>query len=318
LAGNIKTIGPDVNSQDLNDNFSDYLAHLAETAQTDDVHGLKTLFQNQQFTNLLKGGGFASWSQGDSAPPDGWKLPGGSVSKQTGAEIGYIVRLENTVDNDAQLDQRLSQLSPFLAGKTVTAVARVKASVANRFGIRIQDYNGSGWEATSSYHSGSGDFEILSVTRTIRADATDVWFVCKTESGTATSVDIDWAMLVIGELPVAFANNPLDKALKAVDYQDSAGTNYIYGMLRIQVGIVQITGDGASQYLDKTVTYPSAFSKTLVNSITTAGFGPIVTWSIGSGTPTTTGFTARVATHDGSNLVNGTVYTAYWLSIGVN
>jgi len=40
----------------LNDNFAELYAHLADDAPNDDMHELKTLFQNQQFQNLLNNG----------------------------------------------------------------------------------------------------------------------------------------------------------------------------------------------------------------------------------------------------------------------
>jgi len=250
-------------------------AHLAETAQTDDVHGLKTLFQNQQFVNLFKNGDFASWSAGDTAAPDGWRLlNNATVAKSTNAKVGqYSAEITGDGTYAPLIEARIGVadtgqgwlLSDF-DGKTVTACAFVKTTDTTTQ-LSIWDDDGTGATSSgSNYHSGSGDWELLTVTRTLRTGLTD--FIVRLSFSTATAVfNVDSVILVFGELPVAFANHPNDQHLKAVDYQDSAGANYEYGLLKMQCGKVNLTSDTAGTAVTKTVTLPVTFTKLLAVSL---------------------------------------------------
>jgi len=245
-------------------NADDLDAHLAETAQSDDVHGLKTLFQNQQFANLLKNGDFASWSAGDTAAPDGWALDpnGSSVSRVAGIYGKNAASLTNADTYEGYMQVRIidADVLKQFSGKAVTFAALVKTTVANRVDLYIWEDDGTGYAtAKSNYHSGSDSYELLTATKQLRTGLTELVFRLHIESGSVVTADFEKAIAVFGELPAAFANHPNDQHLKAVDYQDSAGTNYEYGLLKIQMGEAIQTASTSSV----NVTFPKAFTKFL-------------------------------------------------------
>jgi len=262
------------------------------------------IFQNLNPAQLLKGGDFASWSAGTSSAPDGFKLLGTSatISQQPSPSgLGYVASVTNGDTYYALLRQTITP--GLVKGKTVTLITSVKASDADRVRIAIQDNDGTNVETSySSYHSGGGGYETLIVTKTIQNDATTVYaWPLLIGSGSVITADIDWAMLVIGELPVSFASHPNDQHLKAVDYQDN-GTNYEYGLIAEQNGIAQID-DTAST---KAITFPKEFTKLLSIQITPIDSEEVIRAVSGS----TTGFTATRSGTAGNNQF-------YWSAKGV-
>jgi len=303
---------PAINATALNHMQTQYdeahnelIEHLADTAQDDDVHGLKTLFQNQQFQNLLKNGDFASWSQGDTAAPDGWIVSSATINKQTDSTAmgGYYARLtaNGTWGKVAQDVANPEQYR----GKTITLIGKVKAnSLNNQPNSLLLNFGVGGGEFRTAIPK-DDTWHVLNITATVSSDCILIQGAVEVAQGTSDTDDIlevDWVMLVVGELPVAFANNPMDKALKAVDYQDSAENNYEYGRIAEQNGIGQIDDTASTEV----ITFPKAFTKLLSIQITPIDTAEVIRAASGS----TTGFTATRTGTTGNNQF-------YWSAKGV-
>ena len=144
-------------------------------------------------------GNFESWSSGTTSFPDGWKGQGtaGSVARES-TEIKFgnysmkiISGASSTYAGEYLLDYRL--LSKY-QGKTMTFGCWVKCSSASKARIYID----SGSKTYSSYHSGSGSWEFLTVTVQISTTATYIKFGCVVTSATVTAY-FDTSMVCEGE-----------------------------------------------------------------------------------------------------------------------
>lgn len=234
----------------VNEVKSDSDTHIANDAPTNDVHGLKTLFQNQQFANLIKNGDFASWSQGDTAAPDGWKI--------------YLITITNkklAPDGTGWHGLRQDITDVVKPNTKYTVVVRsAVADVDNEWFLNI--FNGAE-DINAGCFTTTGNTVVY--TFTTASSFTTVQVQLRTNSDTASGLDIANANIVLveGELPVAFANHPNDQHLKAVDYQDSAGTNYEYGLLKLQCGVVSATSDTAVNGITVNISFPKTFTKIL-------------------------------------------------------
>ena len=151
--------------------------------------------------NILQNGGFEYWiatsitSTGEAAiltnkyTADSWQCTGlgadsltvsrDSVNKENGV---YCASCVITVSGNTQsgIYQTILWSSPAaaqLVGKTVTLSARVKTTTANS--ARLAIYNGSAW-VNSSYHTGGGTYQTLTLTTTITSGILNVnspvWF----------------------------------------------------------------------------------------------------------------------------------------------
>ena len=207
----------DTNLKQLSD---DHVAHQAETVQNDDVHGLKTLFQNQQFENLLRNGDFESWSTGDSSVPDRWVsgVASATITKEITNvyEGNYAAKITNALDAPASLRQNLpSELVTYLKGRKVIFAAAIKATTANRVKIGVYD----GVNSAIEYHTGDSNYQLLKISFQVSTNATELRVYMQSDSGSVIDAYFDAAILVIGELPVVFAKSPQDYVDKHVaDY----------------------------------------------------------------------------------------------------
>lgn len=159
--------------------------------------------------NLLDNEDFARWQNGTALAPDSWTLSGsgatiarGSTFPSYGAYTAQVTR----VTNDATLYQDLpyglaKQLIDDLAA--VAVEVRCTATVASRVRVGINDGNDTTW---SSYHSGDGEPEDLTATRTLTAAASRVRVSLSVDTGD-TMGDFDAAFLVEGtSVPEALTN----------------------------------------------------------------------------------------------------------------
>ena len=204
-------------------NPKDYVAaHLAETVQDNDVHGLKTLFQNQQFVNLVEKGDFPDWSTGDvDAPPDGWLWVIGDASNTIGRSTttyisapacAYLVNNAGTGNMSIYKDITDESIISRLIGRRVTQTAYIKASAQGASTIlQFQDENNSVIGNYLTNHSGSGNFERVISVGTVPTNTARIRIIALHIFGSLTGTTyVDDVMLVEGELPVAFARNPAD------------------------------------------------------------------------------------------------------------
>lgn len=127
--------------------------------------------------NLLVNPGFEIWQRGAGPftaggyTADEWtaSLNGGtlSVSRSSSPKYGsYALTVTSTFTGNNILQGVEDYKS--LEGEYITFSAWVKTSSVNAFYIRLQDYKGS-WELSSSpYHTGSGNWELLTAVKLVR------------------------------------------------------------------------------------------------------------------------------------------------------
>lgn len=121
----------------------------------------------------------ASFETGD--PPDDWTLVGAASTVAQDAVTKYLDSNSAKVTRNGTncyIYQNIhtSKSIEYWQGKTVTFSCWVYATVANRVPISIQD----GVDTTvSSFHTGGGGWELLTVTHTINAAATIVRARCQ-------------------------------------------------------------------------------------------------------------------------------------------
>ncbi|MCG8401989.1 MAG: hypothetical protein MJA84_10355 [Firmicutes bacterium] len=193
----------DTNLKQLSD---DHVTHLAETAQQEDVHGLKTLFQNQQFENLVKYGDFPSWSAGTTSAPDGWMSVLTDVAQRvSGQYFPNGFRFQGAGNSYAYQIVIPSSEIQYWRGKAVTFGGWIKSTQGN---IWIQDKDAT-WESRQTTIVTSGNCEFVFKTATIP----DTWsgnLVIQPYAHNGAEIIVEGLFIVKGELPVAFAKNPQD------------------------------------------------------------------------------------------------------------
>lgn len=165
--------------------------------------------------NLLKNGSFEEWSA-DISQPEDWVLENQetSVVKASEAPIGAgAAELISEPNKDAILHQTIlptisEAQNSWAKGKTFTLGAWVKASESSKAVLTIKDGVGT---AISSAHSGSGNYEWLSVTKTLDSNAKELRVELNLlSSSIPTAATFDGATLVEAPNPFAFSPNPQD------------------------------------------------------------------------------------------------------------
>ncbi len=151
-------------------------------------------------------GDFEVWPYGNTVAPAGWTKNGtATIDKETNASYihsgRYSVKLTNQAGYEAYIESAHHNNSVFQnisywRGKTLSFGSWVKANDANRVRVEIYDDAGS---SASAYHTGSGGWEFLSVTRTVDANTNTLRLRLSIETG-ATSITawFDDAKAVIG------------------------------------------------------------------------------------------------------------------------
>ena len=134
--------------------------------------------------NLLPFSGMEDWVDGASAAPTGHVIAGGTGAvRSTISKFGTYSVAITRPGYDAPLFYGLPNFEDY-RGRKMTFGAWVKASVANRARLGIDD---GGGVSTSSYHTGSDDWEFLTVTRNIEAEATTLNVQMQVNTGAATA-----------------------------------------------------------------------------------------------------------------------------------
>lgn len=151
---------------------------------------------------------FDVWSSGVSSPPDGWSKNG------TGATVARGTITDSSVQYSADLtygsavawlQHTLEYLTDVTAyrGKTVTLGCLVFATATSVGRLAIRDAQGA--DSYSSFHTGSGAWEWLTVTRTIASNATTVQWRLRVEA--AGTVRFALPIVVVGS-SVASTDRP--------------------------------------------------------------------------------------------------------------
>jgi len=163
-------------------------------------------------TNLLSNGDFESWSAGTSAAPDGWTVSGTVAREATTIKQGtYSAKLTTAGGGggSAYIYNGTIHTEKGIAywkSRTITFSVWVNASDANF--VRIQGSDGV-TNTFSSYHTGGGAYELLTLTKTIAATATYIEFYVISGSAVSKSFYVDGAMLVEGGSAFAFSDKPI-------------------------------------------------------------------------------------------------------------
>lgn len=159
---------------------------------------------------LFDNGNFEDWFVGTTSAPDGWTKSGAdsTVAREgTTIKIGTYSAKLTRVGTDCYLNQAIhaDKGIAYWQGKTVTFSAWVYATVADRARLVIYDAGSPTNYTNSSFHTGGSTWQLLTVTRTINADATSVncWLQIVTDN---TSAYFDGAMLVEGSYAVPYAD----------------------------------------------------------------------------------------------------------------
>lgn len=162
----------------------------------DDIDGIVL----RSTANMVFNADFGYWHNGTTSAPDGWTLAGSGATIARGtafASRGPYVAEVTRVGNDATLVQDV----PYALAKqliddlsTIAIKVRCTATVASRIRVGINNGVDTEW---SSYHSGDGEPEDLTASRTLTAAASRVRIVCSVDTGD-TMGSFDFAPMVEG------------------------------------------------------------------------------------------------------------------------
>ena len=200
--------------------------------------------------NLLTNGGFEIWQRGTSTSSsvvaaiqsfaDMWQAgltaSGGNLAISRDSAnadgAGYCMSCVFTysASNSAYVVQYVKeQIALQLAGRTFSVSVRVKTSTANAVRLGVND-NVNAY-TYSPYHTGNGQYQTLTVTRTLPATGTQIGVVIWADGGVGATYYIDNAMLVIGPEPVDYLPmHPADDLARCLRYYEISGTSqYVAG-----------------------------------------------------------------------------------------
>lgn len=170
------------------------LGRLSWVRYTDDVDAVWL----RESPNLLTNSQFDAWGAGESLAPSNWTLAGSNATiarASTGIARGYYGAALTRVGADATLTQLLGMLNGDYASEEITLGCWVRATVANRARIGIGDGTTTSY---SSYHTGGGADEWLTVTMTPAAAMTALSAILSVDTGN-TSATFSNAVLVLGD-----------------------------------------------------------------------------------------------------------------------
>lgn len=216
-------------------------------AETKIDAGLITL---PSVANILDNGGFEVWQRG--AGPftvtghcaDRWRLQKGvgetvQVDRESGVgnvfSGDYSLKFTRSVIGSAWsgIWQNIENYKVF-RGKTVTFSCMVKTSVANAIQLRLYGVNGN-------FHSGSGNWEMLSVTQTLPVDIVELSaYIWTRDAGQGSTgvFYIDNAMLVFGPTPVDYVpESPAIEMLRCQRHYEKFETYDVLPMINQASGV---------------------------------------------------------------------------------
>lgn len=243
----------------LNENLNADLLDGMQASEIMDLSGSST-------ANLMVNGSFESWPLGSDDDALPWEdAPDDSVRRESSiVRMGsYSAKLTSagglmSLRSGTRIDHG------HIAGRTFTFGVWIYTTVVSAARIRISN---DGVDSYSPYHSGTPQWEFLSVTRTMTAEPTGAVMFLFNEGPAGTDVYFDGAVAVEGTRIFSFSQHPSDEHVYAVEFQDAAGQNLKFGTPRIQRGETTITVDTQNRN-EKVVFFPSPFSSPLGLAIT--------------------------------------------------
>jgi hypothetical protein len=161
--------------------------------------------------NLLADSTFLVWAAGDSAAPSYWALSGaGAAIARAGTGLGDTSRKHGKFTAKvtagggafAYLTQSLLTSTSYddgFDGLKVSAGAWVRGTAASSCRIRFDDGFGT---TSSSFHTGGGSYEWLTVTRTLDVAASKIEF--ELETATSQTCYMSAPTVVLGAVPPSY------------------------------------------------------------------------------------------------------------------
>ena len=172
----------------------------------------ETKMAEKAINNLICNGDFELWSKGISSAPDAWeeRKEGVIYAQVDSRKLGsYGLRMVGTGSVAYLTYQSIKDYANY-AKKTLTASCWVK-TVGKKVNLRLDD----GSITNGQYHSGSGDWELLSVTKTISATPSKLRLaIAQPLPLQKDEVICDGALLVEGDKVVEFSPHPSDSSSK--------------------------------------------------------------------------------------------------------
>jgi hypothetical protein len=158
---------------------------------------------------LLRNGNFEIWSAGTSSAPDGWIFPtGGNITREgTIVKLGsYSCKLHRSGSSGVNRAYQIinGKGINYWKGRTVTFGAWVWADRATAARVMIWDGDAV---YSAAYHPGDSAWHWMTVTHTIKSDATEFWVYCYNSNPAPHDgvTYFDGAMLVEGSVAQPFA-----------------------------------------------------------------------------------------------------------------
>lgn len=169
---------------------------------------------NYSFQNIIRNGSFEQWTEEEPGMFAGWTREGDGVLTQdsTTVKVGtFSAKLQNNPASAFLLCHSVPPASfGYYKGRVVTFGCFVNTNVYTRARIRIDDGISLSY---SNYHSGSGEWEFLCVTRTIALSATKLEFKVEINVGSSITAYFDGAVAVEGEFLPAFIPHVKDRSV---------------------------------------------------------------------------------------------------------
>lgn len=158
------------------------------------------------FRNLLSNPSFETWEDGVNTPPRNWVGTAGSVAQEASIiKHGVYSAALTRSGADRQLYQSLtaSMSTSYLANRLFTFGAWVYAITASRARLYIER---DGLTSYSAYHSGSSNWEFLTITDTLPSVVTTFKAGLQVDTGNTTAY-LDGAILVEGGVLYGFSDS---------------------------------------------------------------------------------------------------------------
>lgn len=207
--------------------------------------------------NILTNGDFEVWQRGAGSfsvnrvfTADEWELylgTGGAcaISRSTTKVLGnysaqaVVSTVSTDPSNPVQLRQGI-ELGGQYEGLWLTFSCWVKVGVNEAAKLMLYDYNGATADtATSDYHTGSGDWELLTVYKEIRTGLSgtssyphSTALVAAIAFDDTTTIQVDAAMMAVGRIPggVRFIPlHPADESERCLRYYESHTGTWLRG-----------------------------------------------------------------------------------------
>jgi hypothetical protein len=184
---------------DLSDRIDDVITEDGALILPSSIANLSQLQEIIGNQNLVRDGNFWNWSYGISSPTRTayWERGGASPTDQTLERTGYgatdttqmagqfCLKVTQATSNANYVWQHIVNSTDwpnfgYLENQYISAGAWCKCSTASAVSLQISDWN----QATSSYHTGGGAWEWITVTHKVSPAATKLGVVLKIESST--------------------------------------------------------------------------------------------------------------------------------------